>query len=62
MNKLRCSAKHLEDQRGRRVLDFVHGIWSPFIMETILAARGWKLVRRIAQPEWQGWSEVYRKS
>jgi SAM-dependent methyltransferase len=53
--------KHLEDRKGRHVLDFVHGIWSPFIMETIMAARGWKLVRRTEIAEWQGWADVYRK-
>lgn len=46
---------------GRHNLDFTHAVWSPFIIEPLMAAKGWKLVRRRPKPEWKGWLDVYER-
>lgn len=42
--------------------EFTHGIWSPFILEPLMLAHGWRLVERVAMESWQGWAEEYRRA
>ncbi len=37
-----------------------HAIWSPFIIEPLFAASGWKLRKRREEP-WSGYTDVYQK-
>lgn len=46
---------------GKRNLDFGHAIWSPFIIEPLIGAKGWKLVRRYPRRAWNGWLDVYKR-
>jgi len=46
---------------GRHNLDFAHAVWSPFIIEPLMAAKGWSRVCRFSRPEWRGWLDVYRR-
>jgi SAM-dependent methyltransferase len=41
---------------------FTHTIWSPFILEPLMKASGWKLISRKKNPTWQGWVDVYKKA
>lgn len=48
-------------------VDLTHTIWSPFILEAVMRARGWKLIRRSlgrpgpgARPKIDYWEDVYR--
>ena len=45
----------------RRKIRFSHAVWSPFILEPIMALLGWKLVKRRKAPFWGGWLEVYKR-
>lgn len=52
---------------GRWSVDLTHTIWSPFILEALMGARGWRLVRRLpglraSRPhtEVDYWEDAYR--
>jgi SAM-dependent methyltransferase len=45
---------------GRRVFSHSQAIWSPFVLEPIMATQGWKLSRRTADPTSHGWRDVYQ--
>lgn len=49
------------DGRGRKQLEFVYGVWSPFIIEPIMNSRGWFLVRREFERKSTLWLDVYRR-
>jgi len=46
--------------KGRNVR-FIHAIWSPFILEPLMEAYGWRLLKRKRNEQSSGWLEVYRK-
>lgn len=46
---------------GRHNLDFSHAIWSPFIVEPLMHAKGWRLARRYPRRAWNGWLDVYER-
>ncbi len=52
---------------GRWSVDLTHTIWSPFILEAVMRARGWTLLHRSSgypgstdQPAIDYWEDVYR--
>jgi SAM-dependent methyltransferase len=45
---------------GRKEVEFVHGIWSPFIIEPIMELNGWSLVNRKLKRKLTVWQDVYR--
>jgi len=45
---------------GRKNLIFTHAMWSPFIIQPIMEARGFELVKR--QKKSEGWLDVYKYS
>jgi SAM-dependent methyltransferase len=47
-------------EEGKRPANFTHTIWSPFIIEPMMNASGWRLVKRKQMKRWQGWIDVYR--
>jgi len=47
-------------RKGRNVR-FTHAIWSPFILEPLIEAYGWRLLKRKRNEQSPGWVEVYRK-
>jgi len=42
-------------------IEFIHTIWSPFILEPMMNLKGWQLVKRKKENVWHGWMEVYKK-
>jgi SAM-dependent methyltransferase len=48
-------------QKHGRNFDFTHGVWSPFIIEPLMRAKGWRLARRYPLRAWKGWLDVYEK-
>ena len=47
---------------GKHNLDFGHAIWSPFIIEPLLLAKGWRLAKQYRRRAWKGWLDVYARS
>jgi SAM-dependent methyltransferase len=52
---------------GRWSVEFTQAIWSPFVLETLMLAHGWRLVRRApgrsvpgGRPKLDRWEDVYR--
>ena len=35
-------------------------IWSPFVLEPLMASQGWRLVHRTPERHWSGWRDVYQ--
>lgn len=49
------------DKKGGNRINFVHAIWSPFILESIMKSSGWGLVKRVENRRWHGWIDIYKK-
>lgn len=49
------------DTKGGSRINFMHAIWSPFIVEPIMRSFKWKLVKRNEKKNWNGWLEIYQK-
>lgn len=49
------------EKSGKNKINFIHTIWSPFIIEPIMKSSGWKLVKRKRLATWKGWIDVYNK-
>ncbi len=46
-----------------KIINLMHTLWSPFILEAIMNLFGWELVKREEEPEWGGgWFEVYERN
>jgi SAM-dependent methyltransferase len=46
--------------RGRESFGFTHAIWAPFLVETLMAANDFHLVKRRENAGFRSWTDVYR--
>ncbi|MFH1229520.1 MAG: class I SAM-dependent methyltransferase [Candidatus Aenigmatarchaeota archaeon] len=51
--------KEASERSGKNKVEFIHAIWSPFILENIMKLFGWKLVKRKSSNVL--YTDVYRK-
>ncbi|MCF7910517.1 class I SAM-dependent methyltransferase [Candidatus Pacearchaeota archaeon] len=50
-----------DKKTNKKIMEFTHTIWAPFIIEPIMNCFGFKLIKRKPEKEWSGWQEVYIK-